>query len=711
MTTNNPFVLPPEDYKRDLNVVKKYIETSAYYLSKKTGKPVDEMIKWIADGIKNRTIPFKDPKILTLVRQENGDRVQDNGEGTYLGYLENIERSELIVSPTMTTYTNPKVKASLIAKYVEHNMELRDIDKKESQVAEMDGNLDLAAFKDILQTLRKVMNNSISGSHGSPGTPLYNLSAHPTLTSTCRCATSYANANNERFLAGVRHYWSYDIAIGNIASIVSNSDYKAIAETMEMYDLTVPTVEDVMYIVEESTSNYWRMSDKLNKIRDFVNTLTDLERAAYCYSQDCYTLARLNEDLVKTMILEFATCPTVPVDNPNDYIKQLDSDRKALVSVIASDHIDGRRLEVVEKEDPVSYGIVGAAAKNVNEQLMRYSDIITTFWRTQHTPSSIYNFPSAVRKTVVVSDTDSTIFTVADWVKLCFGKIKFDVSGKSVAATMVYFTSQTLVHLLALFSTNMGVEKKRLHQLEMKNEYMMESLILTGKAKHYAYRTIVKEGNVYKDPKLDIKGVTLRNSKVPPVIMNGVHTMISDIMDDVKEKGTVEVTKYLTRVGNVERMIRDAIAKGSPEYLTRTQLLPKESYKKPLSSAYFYYLMWEEVFAPKYGHIGMLPATTVKLSMTTTNKTLLTQWINSFEDPAMVSRMNNFLTTYKRTSLKMLLVPTDVLKSGSIPKEIINGSSYRHTIYSVAEAYYLLLESLGYYSHNDKITRLVSDTY
>ena len=711
MNTSNPFVLQPDEYGRDLNVVKHYIHDTAWLISRKTGKPYEYVSQWIRKKISDGTVPFKDPKMLTLVRGENGDREVDSGDGTYLGYLENIEREGLIVSPTMTTYLPPHKKKSLLSEYIEENIERRDRFKEESKIAKMDGNKEIANFKNILQSLMKIFNNSISGGHGSPGTPLFNLSAHPTLTSTCRCATSYANANNERFLTGSRHYWSYEIAQANIMSIVANFDYVRLEEVVEMYGITIPTVEDVMTIITASCKPYWRGDDHMLKLRHLVESLTDMERCAYAYTQDCYTLAQLNPDLVQTMIMEFASCPTVPIDNPDHYINNTSKDLLALVSVIASKHVDGRRLEVVKEQSPESYGIIGATAKNVLQQLDRYRDIITVFWRTNHVPPSVYNIPSAIRKTVLLSDTDSTVFTVANWVEWIYGKVRYDNMGMAVAATMVYLASQTLIHILALFSANMGVEKKRIHQLEMKNEYMMETLIMTGKAKHYAYRTIVKEGNVFKNPEMEIKGVTLRNSRVPSAIMKGVRQTMTDIMDDIRDNGKVKLTDYLRRVAEIERDILNSIKHGTTDYLTSTQIQAKSAYKNPMSQAYYYYLLWNTVFGDKYGYIGTLPSRAVKVSMSTDTKTKLNQWIESIEDVNIKTKMADFIKETKRNYLSMLLVPTEVLKNGTIPDEIISGSNVRKTIYNTVEAHYLILESLSYHCNNDKLTRLISDNY
>lgn len=64
----------------------------------------------------------------------------------------------------------------------------------------------LEKIKDAEQNAKKIAINSLSGMHGFTGNILYVKSGHSSLTSMCRSATGYGNANNEKLLAGSRHY-------------------------------------------------------------------------------------------------------------------------------------------------------------------------------------------------------------------------------------------------------------------------------------------------------------------------------------------------------------------------------------------------------------------------------------------------------------------------------------------------------------------------
>ena len=707
---NNPFVLEATEYKRDYNILKGYVDDAAKYISKMTGDDEASAREWVKKNIlPGGEFPFNDPATLVLERVDGADRRSTNT--TFLHFLRHTYNERSLVSPTLTTFIHPEERTSLLSGFVENNMLLRTIDKKAEQEAEMAGNKALAANKRVMQTSRKLNNNSISGAHSSRGTPLYNPSTHPTLTSTCRCATSYANANSERFLAGARWYWKPEMVYNNFVSILNNTDYEEMLKTIENYSISYPAVTDVMEMVVRSTKFYWKIPQELERIREFLDTLTPLELAAILYSQDCFSLASLNPTLIKTMLTDLAEVKHEPIEDPDLYLSQLDEDLFMLVSLLAAQYLEGKQLKIQKVENPRYYAIVAATAKNVLEKLEKYSPIISTFWRTNNPPPSVANMPYMVRRTVVVSDTDSTIFTVAPWVQWTFGELRLDKVGVDVAAVMVYLTSMTLVHLLASYSANMGVVPERIFQLAMKNEYMMESLILTGKSKHYIYRIIAKEGNVYANPKLDIKGVTLRNSKVPKPIMDKVKVLCNDCMDDLRDRGKIALTKYLVRCAELEREIIKSVKNGSSDYLTYSRIMPRETYTKPDQSSYFYYDLWQAVFAAKYGDISDLPCAMVKISMDTENGTKFKKWVSEIEDRPLADKLTRFMGERKRKGLKMLLIPAEIVASNGIPDEILGGSDIRLIIYTTMEAYYLLMESFGYYCKNDKHTRLFMDDF
>jgi len=62
-----------------------------------------------------------------------------------------------------------------------------------------------------------------------------------------------------------------------------------------------------------------------------------------------------------------------------------------------------------------------------------------------------------------------------------------------------------------------------------------------------------------------------------------------------------------------------------------------------------------------------------------------------------------------------LLLPESIIAVKGIPQEIIEGVNVRKIIFGTLEAFYLVLESLGFFvskpDNNKNITRLLSDYY
>ena len=155
--------------------------------------------------------------------------------------------------------------------------------KKKEFEAEMDG--DIFAQKDYnsKQNTAKRFQNSMSGAYLVASTGLYNRTGHSTLTSGCRCATSYTNANNERFLGGLRHYSSPDVTMAAVLTSIKYDPYMKVKKVVEEYNLVIPSVEDVMDIIWQSSKFNWRSQTAMDCIRKLVETMDGIERASFCY--------------------------------------------------------------------------------------------------------------------------------------------------------------------------------------------------------------------------------------------------------------------------------------------------------------------------------------------------------------------------------------------------------------------------------------------
>lgn len=705
------FIKAPDEYTRDLDMVKHYVRDAAFYLAKKTGRSVEECF----DKVKASIAPggqfeLKDPRIVYLAKETEGNR--ELYVGTMTEYLQKVAERNCIMSPTMAVYFNPNEKRSMLADYILGNLQKRKDVKKKMFECDMAGDKEGESFYNILQTTYKVKNNSLSGAHASASTPLFNKSAHSTLTSVCRSASGTANASNERFLSGNRHYYSLDITINNIISIVNNSDYVKIEQAIREFGLRCPTAEEVCALIKRSTDFYWRSDVKFQQVVDLVATLTDLERAAFAYTGDFWHLKEYNPEFMRAMITDLVNKRTDPVEDPKSVIKALDADEFALVGLYCGPILAGSTIGDVIKEGGERLEKVGAIAKGVVDAIARYKSLYAAFMVTSNVPASLADFPTSVRRTAIVSDTDSTIFTVQDWTSWFVGQIDFSERSTDVATIIVYLGSQLVKHYLAVVSGNMGIVREKIHTVSMKNEYMFPVFALTPRAKHYYACMSAREGNVFLEHKLEIKGVTLKNSKVPDDIMAGANQLIVDIMDTIKRGEQIDLHQILKDVADKEREISSSILSGEVRFLTTAQVKAPEFYSRPESSPYMHYLLWQEVFADKYGQSDPPPFFAIKASLRTDNKTKFKEWMDDMEDRELAARLADWAERNAKDKMTTIMLPASIVGSSGVPKEIAQAIDIRKITYNTMEAYYLILESLGYYINvDDSISNLISDRH
>ena len=704
--TSDLFIKKADEYQRSLQPIETYIEDAALYLSKMTGDPVTETRAWVM-----KTLKVKDPQALVLVRNPQGERKE---EVTTLGrFLADTLAEDNQLAPSLTSYLNPSVKPSVLAKMLEQNLTLRAQEKQQAAQARAKGEPETAAFKDNMQKMRKLLANGLSGAHLSQGNITYNPSAHVALTATGRCATSYATANSERFLSGRRHYWRPDIAQNNIISILNNTDYDRLQAVIDQYQLVYPEREDLLLMLKRSTRAYWCSAEPWQRLVQLVGTLTGLERAAVLYTQDLYSLSKLNEGVVKTLLTSLISMAdhALPWAEAQALYLELDEDEQSCLTLICADDLQGRSLQSLKSGTDPEFGRIMATAQQFRETLAHYGPLIRTLWRTDNLPCSIAMFPSALRSNVLHSDTDSTIFTVAPWVEWVFGSLRMDAQGLALAAVMVYLSQMTLKHVLACLSATMGVNREQLFRLTMKNEYLMESMIMTSKGKHSIGRVLTREGKKLSVPELDIKGSTFKNARLPALMKTQLQALVNRVLDDVRDHGQISVVKYLHQCAELERQVLTMIQSGSAELLIYQRIEEEKHYAKPMQSVYFHRSLWQAVFAPKYGALSDQPYTAVKIPTTASNITTLKIWMVNIADQALRKRFETFLGEHRRVELKVIYLPLSKIKDHGFPVEVMVAADLRKCLYSVMEPFYLLMESLGYYCKNDRLTRLFSDEF
>ncbi|QQO90517.1 hypothetical protein pEaSNUABM42_00033 [Erwinia phage pEa_SNUABM_42] len=729
MEYNEPFRLSKDEYNRDIDVIDAYFEQLTLYIWHQTDhKYSKEFIRAQLDEMfaEDGELAHTYPTCKLWVRdQQTGDRKEKFTTVDKL--LRVVIDKQIISAPSLTFYLPEHVKRSKLAEFTAENVRKRAVIKNEMYEAAAAGNDILKTNKKNEQNAVKTLNNGMSGAFSSPYTVIFNQSSHSVLTSTCRTATSFGNAGNERLLGGNRHYDTPARVIEHFLSIGTLTDFAEFKRCVEKYNLHIPTVQETMDVINYSANLYWRSAVGSEKVEHYVSRVSDLERAAFVYMGDFFHLAKYNDEFMRGFI--GALISEEEIGDFSQWTdadwsaaeKTIDGDMKIVIAQFRTDVVPlGKSFgdvklkdEETEKALPWSeqakYKELIRTAMYLQRTIGEYACLIRNILTTKNLPINIARMPDMIRRVGVVSDTDSTMMTAQWWAQWYTGQ-HYGREATRVSDAMIYIATQHLRHLMASMSANIGVAKERLFLYAMKNEYKFDSFALTTKAKHYFSIITGQEGQLKKDPELEVKGVSLRTSNIPPVIMKEFKKTIRELCMIVARGDRIEIVPLLEKVAAIEHNVVDSLRAGNAGYLKTTNIKSRDAYQGDEKS-YHYHRMYNAIFGPKYGYLEEPPYDAVKLPVNLGSKTAMKDWIESIEDPVIRNGAKQWFEDTNGRTYATLILPEYLVENHGIPPELIAAADLRRTAFATVEPYYHVLECLGVFMIDKKRTRLLSDYY
>lgn len=685
-------------YKRSINPIEQYIEQNSFYLQRMSGRPIERCKSFIVKSLREKRYQgVSDPIVDFYERNDYGDREVFALPLTQ--YLKDVTNKRQILVPTFTTYKHPDEEVSIISEFTEGNVNRRSVVKKEGQLAESRGDLNLATEKENEQANMKTYNNAMSGVLGSEGSFLQNETGHNTLTSITRTMTSIGNALNECMISGNRHYRNHDVALDNVIYRAQSCDRDEIILCMAQFGLKYPTLEDCMNVISRGLHFYANDRRSLREIEEFVEKLDSVERASIVYTQDLYHLRELNPNFVRTLLTEMAyRGGSDTVDDALGYLGKVNHGILNFAHQILIDKLAGKSKDYKEIEEPILQDIA-RVARNIEKTVKKYSPLINAFFLTKAPPSGTAYIAGMVRRTVGLSDTDSTMFSIDEWVMWYFGKLTFRPEAYGIAGAVMFFATESIAHCLAIFSANMGVADKHLFTLQMKPEFVFPVFAQTTVAKHYFTFKLVKEGMVYAVPEAENKGVHLKSSAVSANLMKQSHEKMLEILYKVMNEELIDLHSEVKQVADLERHIEKSLLSADLEYYKRSKVKQTNAYTQdPLRSPFQHHTFWQMVFEKTYTSITPPPYNVIKIPTNLITPTATKNWIESIETPAVKEGFIAWMIKHNKKKVPTFYLCADYVKAYGIPKEIIPIINVKKILMELTGTRRMVLESCGFSS-------------
>lgn len=438
-------------------------------------------------------------------------------------------------------FKNHEEAINLNAAFVNSFLTERKRFKKLMFQAEREGNDEQVAFYNINQKVQKIFANSYYGAQGQHSSIFYNLYTALSITGKGQSIISCAATTFEMFLCNSIKFRNSDECLHFIANVVNEENS---FNCDDWLDRNI-TRKELLARLANNFNNKIDFTNNQDVIKGVIVKLTQDEINRIYYKNNLYDFS-INEKVFK--IIDDIVITAKQFRNPN---------------------------EVPEE---------------IEEMINHYWDLLKEF--------VYYNYPvydrvnwlkTETRSTIITVDTDSNFINLEPYYEFVMANTKNNLDREDLDTTykIVNLISFILGKVIAesywTFTTNCNVPEDKRTIINMKNEFFLSRILLTGNKKNYASRVLLQEGvELPPHKQLDIKGLAIKKSNVN----KNTSAFLQNLLRyDILQSEIINTKNVLQELSKFEETVYNTFTNGDITYMTPTKVNEIESYKAPLTQA------------------------------------------------------------------------------------------------------------------------------
>ena len=218
----------------------------------------------------------------------------------------------------------------------------------------------------------------------------------------------------------------------------------------------------------------------------------------------------------------------------------------------------------------------------------------------------IYRLQNFKRKVVTVIDTDSNILCLDTLINFIYDEVTHHLdygrdkeSNDFISVNMMAFVITNAVSdILLYYGEQSNIPEEYRPIFNMKNEFYFSRLLIGKTKKRYISKILLREGNLMKPAKKDIKGFDFKKATCSEFAEKFYMKLISKYI--IEEEGDIKLKDMVIELNNFKNMIKESIQKGETTYLTNVNAKEFAAYKNPSSQqSVAAVLAWDTVYPDK----------------------------------------------------------------------------------------------------------------
>jgi len=497
---------------------------------------------------------FKDPKV-TLINNYGSIK---KDEINLSSLVEKLKTSKPILTGSGLLLKQQNIMQGMFGLFADKMMEDRRINKE--KLFQHINDPVLSVIYESAQLVDKLLGNSTYGVMGANGSLFKNIFTAEAITGTGFLIITTTVNGFERFFGNL-YFTSMNTLIKYLARVVNLDLSDRIKEICESYDIEYTNNEVILdYLIgDDKDLTVWQqrvfdffmsnvkfdiLESEIKTLKKFIEKLSLYELVLLYYRNDFY-------EFIKTPIIQ----PLIEYLHDKDLMK----------------------IGEFLKENDLEH-------KDILEALWFFLDTFVADYTVES--EQLDKVPDMQRRTVLVIDTDSNFLYLGPFLKYIeetFGLVDLSLESKvSIVNILTFCLSKYVEKLFYTLTSKLNIQEEFKKYIVMKNEFMFEKLLLTKLKKNYLAKSIFREGNFLKEPKIVIKGLQFKKSGTNRATRDFFNDLI---MDEIIYPDNINFESLINKILDFQDLICKELADGSPNYASNERLNNFGNYKFPYRMA------------------------------------------------------------------------------------------------------------------------------